>query len=95
MSKQYWNTAMLVGVCVSFALTTDADAQKGSPVQTAPSGAWSAVGTGIVGVRVADLVVFGSELIAAGSFSEAGGQSRLLVSDTVLLRRLRCASRLR
>lgn len=48
-----------------------------SPAAASPPGAWAALGTALAGPsfsRVDDLAVLGNQLVAAGSFSLAGGQ---------------------
>lgn len=66
----------LAVILVSLLFTARADAQKAEPpARTAPAGTWTAVAGGFPGSSssVWDLAVFGTDLIAAGLFSNAGG----------------------
>jgi trimeric autotransporter adhesin len=68
-------TACSVSLLAFLALVTTAQAEKKpSPAPTPPAGAWTGLGQGITGANVSALAVFGAQLIAAGSFTHAGGQ---------------------
>ena len=68
-------TPCSVALLALLALVTTAQAEKKpSPAPSPPAGAWSSLGSGITGANVSDLAVFGTQLIAAGTFTHAGGQ---------------------
>ncbi len=63
-----------VSVLVSLSLAVTARAGKDRVAKSVPDGHWESVGGGITGTSVVDLVVYGTQLIAGGIFTDAGGQ---------------------
>lgn len=67
-------SALVLGLTIAVAGPASAQKLEASDGAAAP-GRWSELGGGITGYYVDEMVVFGSELVAAGWFSEAGGQT--------------------